>query len=304
MKPRSLRNDLHSWLLASRPITLSASAVPVLLGTALASLAVHVNWLLFSLAFTGAVLIQVGTNLADEYTDHRRGAGGVKFPAPHKVIQLGLLSERAVLRGAILCFAISSGMGLYIVSQVGWPILVAGVLSLLAGYLYSSGPLPLGKWGLGELTVFLFMGPLIVMASSYVQVRELTWPLFWASVPIGMLVTAILQCNNLRDLDEDRVEEKHTLVTLLGAPVGRWTYVALLLGAYVALGINVVTGVMPWPALIALGSLPWALLWTRRLWAARARPALNGVLVGTAKLHLGAGLLMALGVSLHTALGT
>ena len=188
-------------------------------------------------------------------------------------------------------------------SQVGWPILVAGVFSLLAGYLYSSGPFPLGKWGLGEVTVFMFMGPLIVMSSYYVQVQELTWRLFWASVPIGFLVTAILQCNNLRDLEEDRAEGKHTMVTIFGARPGRWTSAALLLGAYAALAINAGTRVMPPLVLIAMASLPWALIWVRRLWAAKARPDFNRVLVGTAKLHLVAGLLMALGVSLQVVTG-
>lgn len=297
----SLRNDLRVWVLAARPVTLTASLVPVLLGTALVAEAVEIDWLLFTLAVLGAGAIQVGTNLADEYVDHRGSRASAKFPAPHKVIQRGLLSERAVLLGTALCFAAGAGMGLYIVSRAGWPILVAGIFSLLAGYLYSSGPFPLGKWGLGEVTVFVFMGPLIVMASYYVQVQELTWRLFWASVPIGLLVAAILQGNNLRDLDEDRAEGKHTLVTMFGARPGRWTYAALLVGAYVALAVNIGTRVMPPSSLIAMASLPWALLWVRRLWAAKARPDFNRVLVGTAKLHLVAGLLMALGVSLQVA---
>ena len=301
MEERSVRTDLRHWVMASRPVTLSASAVPVLIGTAMAAHTVRINGLLFALTFVGAVVIQVATNLADEYTDHRRG-GAHKFPAPHKVIQRGLLSERAVLLGVLLCFSVASGMGLYIVSQVGWPILVVGVLSLLAGYLYSSGPLPLGNWALGELTVLLFMGPLIVMASFYVQVQELTWPLFWASVPIGLLVTAILQTNNLRDVEEDRAEGKHTLTTILGMTLGRWMYAALVLGAYVALVGIVLGGAVPQLALVALASAPWALLLLRRLWKALERPGFNAILIGTAKLHMGTGLLMALGISIQALL--
>ncbi len=274
----------------------------MLLGTSLAAVVVEINWLLFSLAFTGAVTIQVGTNLADEYTDHHSGKASAKFPAPHKVIQRSMLSERAVLLGTALCFAVSAGIGLYIVSRVGWPILVAGIFSLLAGYLYSSGPFPLGKWGLGEITVFLFMGPLIVMASYYVQVQDLTWGVFWASVPIGLLVTAILQANNLRDVEEDRAAGKYTFATIFGSSPGRWTYAALLVGAYMALAINVGTGVMPSLALVAMASLPWALFWVHRLWEAKARPDFSRVLEGTAKLHMGAGLLMALGVSMKVAI--
>ncbi|MBI2166369.1 MAG: UbiA family prenyltransferase [Chloroflexi bacterium] len=186
---------IRSWALAARPLTLTASATPVLVGTALAATQGPIDWLLFSLALVGAVLIQAGTNLADEYIDHRRTGGAAKFPAPHKVIQRGLLAPRAVLAGAVLSFAVSAAMGLYIVSQVGWPILLVGILSILAGYLHSSGPFPLGHWALGELTVFLFMGVVIVMASYFVQAQEITWPGFWSSLPIAFLVTAILQCN-------------------------------------------------------------------------------------------------------------
>jgi 1,4-dihydroxy-2-naphthoate octaprenyltransferase len=302
MQTRTLGGYVDTWLMAARPVTLSAAAVPVLVGTALAAETGTINWTLFALAFIGAVLIQVGTNLADEYIDHRRSGGAVKYLAPHKVIERGLLSEQSVLVGTAVSFGLSVGIGLYIVSQVGWPILVVGVLSMMAGYLHSSGPFPLGSWALGELTVFIFMGPLIVMASYYVQLQEVTWATFWASVPVALLVTAILQANNLRDVEEDRREGKYTLVTVFGSAAGRWTYAALLLGVYLALLVNAVTGVVPWLALVSLASLPWALLLVRRLWAAETRLAFNGALVGTARLHLYAGGLTALGITLHTML--
>ena len=304
MKSPSQINHLHRWVIAARPPTLTAAATPVLIGSALAAVAVDINWLLFVFAFTGAVLIQIGTNLADEYTDHRRSGGVAKFPAPHKVIQIGLLSERAVIAGTVLSFAISGSIGLYIVSQVGWPILLVGIFSMLAGYLHSSGPFPLGDRALGELTVFIFMGPLIVMASYYVQVQQVSWPVFWSSLPIAMLVTSILQCNNLRDEDEDRKEGKHTLVTILGTPAGHWIYVALLLGAYISLVSTVGASMTPTLALISLASLPWVLPLIRQIWQAKARPDFNRVLLGTVKLHLGAGLLMALGISIHAVLNT
>lgn len=302
VKGQTSGNYVRSWTLAARPLTLTASATPVLIGTALAATQGPIDWLLFSLALVGAVLIQVGTNLADEYIDHRRTGGAAKFPAPHKVIQRGLLAPRAVLAGAVLSFAVSAAMGLYIVSQVGWPILLVGILSILAGYLHSSGPFPLGHWALGELTVFLFMGVVIVMASYFVQAQEITWPGFWSSLPIAFLVTAILQCNNLRDVDEDRSEGKHTLVTLLGARAGRWVYAVLVLGAYLVLVAAVLAGVTPKLAILGLAPLPWALSLVQRLWQATARPHFNAVLMGSARLHLATGLLIALGISLHSLL--
>ncbi len=291
---------MSSWILASRPVTLSAAAIPVLVGTALAAYVDTVDVGLFALAFIGAVLIQVGTNLADEYTDHKRSGGSVKYLAPHKVIERGLLSERSVFLGMIVSFGFSVIIGLYIVSQVGWPILIIGILSMLAGYLHSSGPAPLGNWALGELTVFIFMGPLIIMASYYVQIQEVTMDIFWASIPVALLVTAILQANNLRDFDEDIEENKYTLVTLFGSSVGFWTYVALVFGAYLSICINVLNTVVPWHSLLALCSLPWAFILVRRLRTAETRLVFNTILIGTARLHLYTGVLLALGIVLYT----
>ena len=183
-------STVRAWFWAVRPFSLGASAVPVSVGSALAApnmaaLGESLDWLLFAFALMGSVLIQVGTNLTDEYTDHRSGGVSAKYSAPHKVIQRGLLSERAVLLGIIATFGGGAALGLYIVSQVGWPILAVGAASVLAAYLYSAGPYPLGKLGLGEATVFLFMGPVMVMAAYYVQTGELSWAALWISLPVA-----------------------------------------------------------------------------------------------------------------------
>ena len=170
------QSKLVSWFWATRPFSLSASVAPVLVGTALAATVGALDWLLFALALTGSVAIQIGTNLTDEYSDHRKSGSEGKFLAPHKVIQRGLLSERAVALGMAAAFGYGAAAGLTIVAllDVGWPILAVGLASVAAAYLYAGGPKPLGTLGLGEPVVFVFMGPLMVMASYYVQQEALT----------------------------------------------------------------------------------------------------------------------------------
>jgi len=297
---RGLAYYVNAWLLAARPVTLSAAVVPVLLGTGLAGKAGHFDVLLFILALTGAVFIQVGTNLADEYTDHRNPNAENKYPAPHKVIERGLLSEQSILYGIGLSFALSTAIGLFLTIQVGWPILVVGIFSILAGYSHSSGPYPLGHHLLGEITVFVFMGPLIVLASYYVQIQELLWSTFWVSLPVAFLVTAILQCNNLRDREDDKAVMKHTFATLLPLPAGRYVYFLLIFGAYGTLLLNTLFGVLPFLTLVSFATLPKAYSLSLSLWRANSRINYNVILVGTAKLHMYFGSLFVVGVIADT----
>jgi 1,4-dihydroxy-2-naphthoate octaprenyltransferase len=284
------------WFLASRPVTLTASAVPVILGTSLAAGSGLFSWQLFACAFIGSIFIQIGTNLADEYTDHRKSGELKKFPAPHKVIQRGLLSERAVLMGTLFCFAVGSSVGLYIVYMVGWPILAIGIASVSVGYLYSSGPIPLGNWALGELTVFIFMGPLIVMASYFVQIESFSVQTFWQSIPIGLLVTSILQANNLRDIHEDRSQGKHTLTTIFGESFGRNFYSILTFGSHVFTVGLILYGYYPWTTTLLFLALPQLAVTNRKLRAAKEKMQFNLVLITTAKLHFVSGLLIATGI--------
>jgi 1,4-dihydroxy-2-naphthoate octaprenyltransferase len=298
----TIAKPARAWFWASRPFSLSASVVPVALGTAMAAAVVDLDWLLFSFALAGSVLIQVGTNLTDEYTDHRRSGGEAKFLAPHKVIARGMLSERAVLLGLIISFAVGIGMGLYIVSQVGWPILAVGIASVLVAYLYSAGPYPLGNLGLGEPIVFFFMGPLMVMAAYYVQVEEMAWPVLWASMPVALLVTSIMHCNNLRDIDEDRREGKRTLASLMGPGPARWTYAGMLAAAYGTIVALALADIIDLLGLLGLVALPWAAVLAMRVWRATERPAFNRSLVNGAKLHALTGLSVAVGLGIHAGL--
>src|SRR5262249_15503454 len=155
--------------------------------------------------------------LTDEYADHHPGKGaGHKVQAPYKVISQGLLTPAAVRRGAMTCFGLAALIGVYLVSRTSWPLALVCLASVGVAYAYSAGPFPLGNIGLGEPLVFVFMGPVVVLGSFYVQVQRLSWAAVWLSVPVGCLVTAILVANNLRDAEEDRHSGKPTLVAPWG----------------------------------------------------------------------------------------
>ena len=302
MNLRKTKSILEICILACRPITLTASVIPVLLGTSLAGDAGSISWLLFTFAFIGSIFIQIGTNLADEFTDHRKSGGDSKFPAPHKVIQRGLLSDKAVLLGTFVSFGVGIILGLYIVYEVGWPIFAIGIASVLVGYLYSSGPIPLGNWALGELTVFIFMGPLMVMASYYVQIEHFSIQTFWQSVPIGLLVTSILQANNSRDLQEDRIEGKHTLTTIFGDSFGRNFYSLLTLGSYLSTVGLILCGYFPWTTLLVFLTFLHFIGVNLKFRKATEMMQFNLVLIATAKLHFLSGMLITLGVLLKNGL--
>ena len=289
---------LHTWLWAVRPFTLPASVVPVLVGTALAFYDGHFHGLLFALILMGSMLVQVGTNLVDEYTDHVKGGGQGKLLAPYKVIALGLLSPHAVRAGAIASFGVATGIGLYLVAVTHWSLLFACAASLAVAYGYSAGPRPLGHVGLGQPLVFVFMGLLMVTATYYVQTTTLTGQAFLASLPVACLVTAILVVNDLRDIDEDRQVGKITLVNRYGAKFGFWLLVALVAGAYASILAWVVVQPTLFPLLLVGLALPKGITTIGLIRAGGSRATLNQALRGSAQLHLQFGVLLALGLVL------
>ncbi len=287
------------WYRAIRPFTLSAALVPVCVGSLLAAQEAAWSGCLFLLVLLGSVLVQCGTNLTDEYADHRPGRGAEhKVQAPYKVIALGVLTPAAVRRGALGCFAVAALVGVYLVMQTGWPLALLCLASLGVAYGYSAGPWPLGHLGLGELLVFIFMGPVMVMGSFYVQAQTLSWAALGASIPVACLVTAILVVNNLRDVEEDRYSGKQTLVTLWSRGRVADLFSLLLLVAFVMLPLLVYSHTLPWPVLIPFGFLVhrgWQLVQLVEYGTERA--VLHRALRGTAQLHLRFGLWLALGVS-------
>jgi len=238
------------------------------------------------------LLIHVGTNLATDFFDFTDGVqpgatlGGV--------IRGGLLDAKDVHRAAIATFAAGSLCGLVIVAMVGWPILMVGFASVLAGYFYTASPIKYGRRGLGEVMVFVFMGPLMVMATAYVQLEEWTMASFYASLPVGILVANILHANNLRDIVNDRARSKVTIATIVDRPAADVLLWALVVGAFATVAVCVVLDEMPASCLLVALALPAAVSHLRAL-RAREAAALNPLVRTAARLHLHFGLLLALG---------
>ena len=293
-----IRLHVHAWYWASRPFTLTASVVPVLVGSALAFQEGLASLHLFILVLLGSVLVQVGTNLVDEYTDQARPEGGQKLLAPYKVIALGLLSSGAVRLGALVSFGMATAIGLYLVLVIGWPILAICLASLAVAYLYAAGPRPLGSLALGWPLVFLFMGPVMVLGTYYVHTRALTLEVLWLSMPVAFLVTAILVANDLRDLEEDRVAGKITPVTLLGRPFGRWIWVSLVIAAFAVVVALATVGGQSLLLLLPLLALPQAGKVLQTFLRGEDRATLAMALRESAGLHWWLGLLLAAGVGL------
>src|SRR6266516_796241 len=272
--------------MAARVRTLPAAVAPVLVGTSLALGAGTFHPLAFVAALWGAIFIQVGTNLSNDYSDARRGADTEDRLGPVRVTAGGLVPPSQVLLATYVTFGLAVACWAYLVAVAGPELLAVGAASILAGVLYTGGPRPYGYEGLGELFVFLFFGIVAVAGSYFVQYERLEWEAFVLAVPVGLLAAAILVVNNVRDIDSDRRAGKRTLAVRLGRERARTLYGLMVYGAFL-------TAPVPWVAgsLSAWLLLPWAVapLALRLARVVRTRtdgPALNGALAGTGALQL------------------
>ncbi|MDX6615618.1 MAG: 1,4-dihydroxy-2-naphthoate polyprenyltransferase [Solirubrobacterales bacterium] len=271
--------------MAARPRTLPAAIAPVLVGTAAAIVDVnHLRVAAFIAALVGSIFIQIGTNLANDYSDARRGADDVDRLGPVRVTAAGLVTPRRVLVATWLAFAIAIACGVYLATVAGPIIIAVGIVSILAGVLYTGGPRPYGYAGLGELFVFLFFGLVAVNGSYYVQVEELHGLPLGLSISIGALATAILVVNNVRDIETDRRAGKNTLAVRLGRDAARRLYVALLVLAYLALPVTLLLADGPGWAMLGWLSLPLSRRAAEPVLTRTDGPSLNGALAKTGAL--------------------
>jgi len=282
--------------MAARPRTLPAAVAPVLVGTSLAIHAGTFHALAFIAALLGAMLIQVGTNLSNDYSDARRGADSEDRLGPMRVTAGGLVPPRRVLVATYLTFALAILCGAYLIAVAGWALLAVGAASILAGVLYTGGPRPYGYEGLGEAFVFLFFGIVAVTGSYFVQRRDLPWEPFVLAIPVGLLAAAILVVNNTRDLETDRRAGKRTLAVRLGRARTRALFVAMIAAAFLAAQVPWVLGVLsPW-LLLTLLALPLALPLVEVVRTRTDGPSLNLALARTGILQLVFCLLLCAGV--------
>ena len=286
-----------AWFLAVRPKTLPAALAPVLVGCAIAWTERRFELGTAIAAFSVALLLQIGANLANDVADFHRGADSVGRLGPVRVTQGGLIAPRQMTIATAVVLAAATVPGLYLVWR-GGPVLAAfGLIAILAAVTYTAGPKPFGYLGLGEFFVFLFFGPVAVVGTAYAMMRVATPAGIMASISMGCLVTAILVVNNLRDIDTDREAGKRTLAVRIGRDGSRWEYALLMIVAYatpVMMWLSGTTG--PWP-MIAWVTAPLGLILVRHVWMVSGR-GLNTVLAGTARLCLWFAIALSVGIIL------
>ncbi len=230
--PAASISRLQAWILASRPKTLSAAVAPVAVGSALAVYHGAFRPLPALAALLGALLIQIGTNFANDLLDFRRGADDEHRLGPTRVVQAGLLRPGAVAWGTAVAFGLAALVGLYLIGVGGRPILYIGLASILSGILYTAGPFPLAYVGLGDLFVMLFFGIVATSGTYYVQAGSFSPQSVLLGVAVGAMSVAILVVNNLRDIETDRRAGKHTLPVRMGDAMTRRYYALLVILAF------------------------------------------------------------------------
>jgi 1,4-dihydroxy-2-naphthoate polyprenyltransferase len=290
----------HIWLMAARPKTLPAAAAPVFVGTAYAATLGTFRPLTFIATLLGALLIQIGTNLSNDYSDARRGADTEDRLGPVRVTAGGLVPPKQVLIATYVTFGLAVLVGVYLVLTSGWQLLLVGLLSILAGVLYTGGPRPYGYEGLGEVFVFLFFGIVAVTGTFFAQRETLPWEAFVLAVPVGLLATAILMVNNIRDQETDRRAGKRTLAVRLGRDRSRIGYAAIVYLAFATAPLAWALGgehLTPWLLLPWL-ALPIAAPIVRVVRSRVDGPSLNGALARTGMLQLAFCVLLSVGLLL------
>lgn len=258
--------SITTWLQATRPRTLAAAVVPVLMGTALAAREGGLHLPSAVAALVGALLLQVGANFANDFYDFKNGADNADRLGPARAVATGLISPAAMRVAFALVFALALVVGGLLVWRGGAPIVAIGLCSILFGVLYTGGPFPLGYLGLGEVLVLVFFGPVAVAGTVYVQTLSWSWAAVLAGLAPGLLASAILVVNNLRDIPTDRVAGKNTLAVRFGATFARVEYLLFVLVACAVPLALYALGYAGAPVLLATLALLPGLALTRRVW--------------------------------------
>ena len=287
--------DARQWLAGTRPRTLPAAVVPVLIGSGVALGYDRFSWWRALLALVVALALQVGVNFANDYSDGVRGSDATRV-GPVRLVAAGLAPPRQVVYAAFSCFFLAGVAGLVLAAVTAWWLVAVGAACVGAAWFYTGGPRPYGYHGLGEVFVFAFFGVVAVAGTAYVQMDRFSWLGLAAAVPAGLLACALLIVNNLRDIQGDTLASKRTLAVRLGDARSRTAYVLTVL---VPFGCAALIAIYrPFALLVAL-TLPLALVPVRAVRAGAAGPALIKALGQTGRLQLAFGVAFAIGLAIH-----
>lgn len=277
--------SLKIWYQAARPRSLTATYVPIALGGVLAWRDDAFNLFYLFLALLGTLSLQIAANLFNEYFDYVKGVESGKSHGLGLILKNEYLTPRQVLIGALASLGLGILIGLFFVWQTGLTVLWIGMAAVAVVILYTAGPVALAYIGLGEVAVFIFMGPLIVYGTYYVMSENYHADVISAALPVGFLVSAIMHANNQRDLEADRVGGKQTLSVRFGRRFAQAFYVFLVGGAYVTTLLLILFGAGSIALVLAFITLPEAIRLMRVVLTSEETPDLHGVLVHTARLH-------------------
>jgi 1,4-dihydroxy-2-naphthoate octaprenyltransferase len=287
--------DTRQWLAGTRPRTLPAAVVPVLIGTGVALGYSRFSWWRALLALVVALALQVGVNFANDYSDGVRGSDATRV-GPVRLVAAGLAPPRQVLTAAFSCFLVAGAAGLFLAAVTAWWLVAVGFACVAAAWFYTGGPRPYGYHGLGEVFVFAFFGVVAVAGTAYVQMSRFSWLGLAASVPAGLLACALLMVNNVRDIPGDTLAGKRTLAVRLGDARSRTAYVATVLLPFLCAALIAIYRPL---TLLVFVVVPLALVPVRAVRAGASGPALIKALGQTGRLQLAFGVAFAIGLAVH-----
>lgn len=286
------------WIKTGRPMTLTATVSPLLVGTAVAAYEGVFRPLNFLLAFVAGLLLQIGTNYFNEYFDHRYGLDSIESQGASTVIFRGEMTTKQVFAGGLFCFGLAALLSLVLIALVGPAIILFGLIGMAIAYFYSARPFTLARRGLGDVMVYLAMGLLMTWGAYYVQIPHWSWQMFAASVPVGLLITSILNMNNVRDYQEDLRVQKMTLPVRFGRRFGVWYHTCLLFGSYLAVTLCALLNWLPLWSLLVWITFPLAFLNVRLVLHAVERKEFLLGMKRTSLLSMQFGVVLALGLLL------
>lgn len=282
--------------MAARPATLPAGIAPVLIGSASAWSDDVFALLPFGVVLVAVMAIQIGVNYANDLADAQRGADTQARIGPQRAVASGVITPRDMRRGVAVAFGFAGLAGIYLISYAGWPILVIGVISIAAALGYTNGPVPYGYYGLGELFVFVFFGLVATVGTRFVFGGPVPIEAWAGGIVMGLLAGAILEANNIRDIDTDTDAGKRTLAVVVGRTWARRLYAGSLIVSFAVIAFGSLIGWFPPIALIALIVAPLSMPLISTIYTETQGPPLIGVLKGTAQLQLFVALLLSLAI--------